>query len=101
MKKIYLGKMYNTETAKEICYWSNNWNRTDFSYLSYTLYLKKTGEFFFIKETYNGASLLLASDIADENLDDGHGGYIIDVEGFVAKNADTDTYEELFGPAEE
>lgn len=93
--------MYNTATAREICDWSNTWDRGNFNYVSYTLYLKKTGEFFFVKETYNGESLILVSDISNECLDDGHGGYITCAEDFVAENASTDTYEELFGPVEE
>jgi hypothetical protein len=45
MKKIITGKLYDTETAKELGndYYSNP---RDFHYWSETLYKKRTGEFF-------------------------------------------------------
>ena len=46
MKKIINGKMYNTETAKEIERWSNNLSDRDFNNCTEILYRKKTGEFF-------------------------------------------------------
>ena len=45
-KKIIDGKMYNTETAKEIAYYWNGYCGNDFRSMSETLYLKKTGEYF-------------------------------------------------------
>lgn len=48
MKKVINGKMYNTDTAKEIKSWIRNPNSSwsDFTYLQETLYQKKTGEYF-------------------------------------------------------
>lgn len=46
MKKVMNGKMYNTETAKEIGCDSNGLNYGDFDFVEETLYQKKTGEFF-------------------------------------------------------
>ena len=46
MKKIINGKSYDTNTAKEVGYWSSELNRTDFGWCEETLYLKKTGEYF-------------------------------------------------------
>lgn len=46
MKKIINGKMYDTETAKEIGYYNNGLGVGDFRHLTETLYCKKTGEFF-------------------------------------------------------
>ena len=46
MKKIINGKLYNTETAKEIDRWSNNLSGRDFNHCTECLYRKKTGEFF-------------------------------------------------------
>lgn len=47
MKKIINGKTYNTETAKEIGYASNNRvSRRDFSFWEETLYQRKDGEYF-------------------------------------------------------
>lgn len=45
-KKIINGKMYNTETAKEIASYWNGCGGTDFGRVDETLYLKKTGEYF-------------------------------------------------------
>lgn len=45
-KKIIDGRMYNTETAKEIASYWNGYSGTDFAQEEETLYLKKTGEYF-------------------------------------------------------
>lgn len=52
MKKIINGRMYNTETAKELGsrYWNNptpTWR---------TIYKKKTGEYFLLEESRNGTT---------------------------------------------
>ena len=44
MKIIIDGKVYSTETAKEIGSWDNGFSSDDFQ--CETLYVKKTGEFF-------------------------------------------------------
>ena len=46
MKKIINGKVYDTDTAKELGDWSNMADYGNFSQFSETLYRKKTGEFF-------------------------------------------------------
>lgn len=46
MKKIINGKVYNTDTAKEMACWSNSGDWRDFSHYRETLYQKKTGEYF-------------------------------------------------------
>lgn len=46
MKKIIEGKLYDTNTAKEVGYKSNNKPYNDFDYVCETLYIKRTGEFF-------------------------------------------------------
>lgn len=49
MRKIINGKMYNTETAKRIGFYS--WNYVgNFDYFEESLYRKKTGEFFLYGE---------------------------------------------------
>lgn len=50
MKKIINGKVYDTETAKKVAFWSNNKSYSDFSYTEENLYRKKTGEFFLYGE---------------------------------------------------
>lgn len=46
MKKIINGKLYNTETAKEVASWWNGLGVRDFRNCEESLYLKKTGEYF-------------------------------------------------------
>ena len=46
MKKIIKGKVYDTDTARELASWANGGNWRDFSHLEETLYRKKTGEYF-------------------------------------------------------
>ena len=46
MQKIIRGKKYNTDTAKEVCCYSNNLPFGDFDWVQETLYVKRTGEYF-------------------------------------------------------
>lgn len=47
MKKIIRGRLYDTDTAKEVGSWENEAvARNDFNWFEETLYRKKTGEFF-------------------------------------------------------
>lgn len=46
MKKIISGKVYDTETAQKVGYWSNNLGYRDFNWREESLYRKKTGEYF-------------------------------------------------------
>ena len=50
LKKIIKGKMYDTQTAKELGNWANGGNWRDFSHCEETLYQKRTGEFFLLGE---------------------------------------------------
>lgn len=45
MRKVINGKLYDTDTARPIVNWSKGYT-TDFSYVSETLYRKRTGEYF-------------------------------------------------------
>ena len=46
MKKIISGKVYDTDTARELGSWANAGHWGDFGHMEETLYRKKTGEFF-------------------------------------------------------
>lgn len=46
MKKIIDRKIYNTETAKKVAYWSNDYGTTDFKWQSETLYCSPKGQYF-------------------------------------------------------
>lgn len=50
MKKIINGRLYNTDTAKEVGSYSNCLGYGDFRFLNESLYRKKTGEFFLYGE---------------------------------------------------
>ena len=47
-KKIINNHMYNTETAKQLGYWSNGYNYYDLYFAEETLYQKDTGEYFLV-----------------------------------------------------
>ena len=53
MKKIIKGKLYDTETAKQVGRYDNGKYTNDFGYFSEDLYQKRTGEFFI--DGYGGA----------------------------------------------
>lgn len=99
MKKIINGKMYNTETAKELGFWSNGEN--GFGFCDEWLYRKKTGEYFLYGKgggmskycSYNGNMY-------------GPGERITPLTEAEAKKwaedyLDADEYEEIFGTVEE
>ena len=46
MQKIIRGKKSDTDTAKEVCCYSNNLPFGDFDWIQETLYVKRTGEYF-------------------------------------------------------
>lgn len=50
MKKIVDGKRYDTETAEEIAYYSNDLYTTDFGWYEETLYRTKNGNWFIAGE---------------------------------------------------
>lgn len=50
MKKIIDGKKYDTETAVEVGYYSNDLHKGDFRWCEETLYRKRNGEFFLYGE---------------------------------------------------
>lgn len=46
MKKIIKGKLYDTDTAKELAMWDNGHYPSDFQYAAEWLHRKRTGEYF-------------------------------------------------------
>ena len=50
MKKVINGKLYNTETAKEIAYDEAGCGSNDFNYYCETLYITKSKNFFLAGE---------------------------------------------------
>lgn len=102
MKKIINGKMYNTETAKVVGSWSNNYSYRDFSYCEETLYLKKTGEYFLHGV---GGAMSKYSQSCGQNAWSG-GKEIIpmtetEAKKWAERHLTTDEYQEIFGEVEE
>ena len=94
MKQIINGKMYNTETAKYIDYYTNNRGRNDYNYVREELYLKKTGEFFLYREFYAyGEGGGFRERIYPLTVDE--------AKNWVENKSGVDTYIELFGEPEE
>lgn len=92
MRKIINGKMYNTDTAEEICHFSSG-QYGDFGYIRETLYKKKTGEFFL--ESYGGNLTSYQGETVIEPITEG------EAKDFVERNGDVEKYIELFGEVEE
>lgn len=102
MKKIINGKLYNTETAKEIANWSDGLSFRDFTHVEEILYQKRTGEFF-IHGAGGPASRYAVS--AGQNSWAG-GEKIIPLTWEAARDwaeehLDADEYESIFGPVTE
>ena len=101
MKKIINGRKYDTETAKEVGYWSNGYPCSDFNHCEETLYLKKTGEYFLYGE--GGALTQYARSVFRGTTG---GSEIIPMnedraKKWVEKCLNCDAYEALFGEVEE
>lgn len=102
MKKIIGGKVYDTETAKRMGFYSNGGGWRDFNHIEETLYRKKTGEFFLFGE--GGPATRYAE---PEGQNSWSGGSRImpmtydEAREWAEKNLDADEYEEIFGTIEE
>ena len=102
MKQIIKGKLYDTETAKEIAAWGNNRSTRDFSYCSETLYRKRTGEYFLYG---HGGPMSKYAESCGDNSWSG-GSKIIPLTYKAAQEwgeerMDADDYMEEFGPVSE
>ena len=102
MKKIINGKVYDTDTAKELAEWSNGLGHGDFSHVVEWLYQKRTGEFF-LYGVGGPASRYAVS--AGQNAWSG-GAKIIPLTWEAARewaeeHLDAEEYEEIFGAVAE
>lgn len=102
MKKIINGKMYNTETAKEVATWSNSYNFDDFNYCEETLYKKKTGEYFLYGM---GGALSKYARLCGSNGSGGGSEFVPlsenEAKEWMERYADAEDYIAEFGEAEE
>lgn len=102
MKMIINGRKYDTETAKMVGYWSNNYSYSDFNYCEERLYKKKTGEYFLYGE---GGAMSKYSVSCGQNTW-GSGQTIIPMKEsnareWAEKHLSVDEYEKLFGEVKE
>lgn len=101
MKKIINGKLYDTDTAKEVGYCTNGYGAGDYLYYDESLYRKKTGEYFLYGS--GGAG----SKYSEWRGNTGTGIQVIipyteeEAKKWAVENMDADDYMELFGTVEE
>ena len=98
MKKIINGKLYDTDTAKELDCYANTYDTRDFRWFRETLYRKKTGEYFLHGE---GGPMSKYSRTIGQNP--WSGGEEIrplsmeDATAWAEKHMDADAYQAEFG----
>ena len=102
MKKIINGKMYDTETAKELGFDQNTGDTRDFRWVCETLYRKRTGEFFLHGQ--GGPASKYAVSYGSNEW--GGGSKIIPLTWEAARkwaeeHLDADEYEDIFGEVAE
>lgn len=102
MKKIIDGKLYNTDTAKELGTWSNMADIRNFHWFGETLYQKRTGEFFLHGE---GGPMTQYARAIDQNSWSG-GERIIPISfdkarAWAEEHLDADEYAGIFGMPDE
>lgn len=103
MKKIINGKLYDTDTARELGVWSNTWDSRSWSYECETLYLKRTGEFFI--HGHGGPQTKYAVSLDQNNWSSGEKIIPISREKameWAEKNLRAEEYSDIFGiPSED
>ena len=102
MKKIINGKVYDTDTARELGYWANMADRRNFSQFEETLYRKKTGEFFLYGE--GGPASKYAQAVGQNEWSGGSRIMPLDfseARQWAEEHLDADEYESIFGEVSE
>lgn len=102
MKKIVEGKLYNTDTAKEIGSIFHGDNYGDFSHYSETLYKKRTGEYFLHGE--GGPMSRYAVSVSQNSWSGGEKIIPLVYENarkWAEEHLNADDYEEEFGEVSE
>ena len=101
MKKIIDGKIYNTETATEVCSYEYGSGRMDFSYCKETLYMTPRGAWFIHGE--GGPMSKYARSVSENEWTGGEGIRVLSAEEarrFIEANADIGTYTDYFDAQE-
>lgn len=102
MKKIINGRMYNTDTAKRLCWASSDCGCRDFSYWKEELYQKRTGEFFLYGE--GGPASPYSRRCGQSEWSDGWSIKPMteqQARKWAERNLSADEYIEIFGEPEE
>ena len=102
MKKIINGKVYDTDTARELGSWANMADRRNFSQFEETLYRKKTGEFFLYGE--GGPASKYAQAVGQNEWSGGSRIMPLDfseARQWAEEHLDADEYESIFGEVSE
>lgn len=102
MKKIIGGKIYDTETAKEIGSRYHGEGQRDFRHYSETLYRKRTGEYFLYGE--GGPMSRYAESCGQNQWSGGEKISPVDYKAameWAEENMDADDYQQEFGPVSE
>jgi hypothetical protein len=98
MKKIIKAKLYDTDTAKLVGEWDNNYSTSDFSFCQEGLYLKKTGEYFLFGK--GGANSIYSEKCEDNSWSGGR--RIIPLSygsarTWAEEHLDAEEYQQAFG----
>lgn len=102
MKKIINGKLYDTETAKEVGLRAHGGDPRDFHYFVERLYRKRTGEYFLHGE--GGPMTQYARTIGQNQWSGGEKIMPLDYQAardWAEKHLDADDYMQEFGPVSE
>ncbi|AQT68241.1 hypothetical protein STSP2_01397 [Anaerohalosphaera lusitana] len=100
MKKVVEGKLYDTEVAEEICYYSYGYSG-DFRYCSEVLYKSPNGQFFI---EYDGGPYSKYSEAGGPQKVYGSSGIKLvsedEAQSFVEENGSAEDYIKAFGEPE-
>ena len=102
MKKVISGKLYDTDTAREIAVNSHGDGPRDFHYYSETLYRKRTGEYFLYG--HGGPASRYAEAVGQNTWSGGWKIIPLSLESaqeWAEENMDADDYQQEFGPVSE
>lgn len=102
MKKVISGRLYDTETAREVGEWDNGLGGRDFGLEVETLYRKRTGEYFL--HGWGGAASRYAKQVGTNAWGSGAEIRPLTYEQareWAERRLDADAYQEEFGPAPE
>lgn len=101
MKQVIDGKLYNTETAEEICKYDNGRGTGDFSYVREALCRTKKGRFFLAGE--GGAMTKYGESCGNNRRCEGSRIFALDIEDakeWLEEHGSADKYIEVFGAEE-